>query len=319
MRRLHRFTCAAAAALVLSGAHAASTAAAAEGLPTHALTEFGTVVGTDESGAKAWADAQRWYASNDFAQAQSSANAVGSGPFKKDAQAMLNRIKSYVVALQDGSDAEAHHDSEAAIAAYTEAVHIKSDGPGDPTERIARIQRQAAALQKSQQAEEASRQKDVAKRRVQAAQLMEKGIAAEKVGDLQAAMNMYMAAFAANPANRSAHDSAARIKEQLRNSPQVDVRVATAVRAFYAGNFAEAEQQLAPLSAAPGTNWRGAACFYLGASRLYEIMQQEDTPAEAAFADPKTRAAFAQAKALGYTPVPAFVSPLLLRFWQGLP
>ncbi len=277
------------------------------------------VIGSSEdSSAKAWADAQRWYASNDFAQAQSAAGLVTSGPSKKDAQAMLSRIKQYVSALQEGTDAEIRHDLVDAIKAYATAVRIKSDGPGDPAARIVRIQQQAAAAVMSEKEQEALRLKQLAKRRAQATSLVEKGKAEEASGDLKGALSSYTAALADDSGNHVAHEGATRLKAQMQSSSNHKDLVAAAVRSFYAGQFAEAEQQLAPLSADAGTKWRGAAAFYLGASRLYRILQEKDVTAEQAFRDTQAHAAFQQAKALGYAPASALISPTLLRLWQGL-
>lgn len=280
----------------------------------------GEMVNSDDASAKAWAEAQRWYASNDFAQAQSAAGHVTSGPFKKDAQAMLGRIKQYVASLQDGTAAETRGDPVAAIKSYAAAVLIKRDGPGDPAGRIARIQQQAASVASAEKEEQALRAKQVIKRHKEAAHLADKGSAAETAGQLQAAIEAYSAALSLDPANQPAREGVLRLKQQMQGSPEDEARVSAAIRSFYAGHFAEAEAQLEPLSNAAGIRWRGAACFYLGASRLYQALQQgSHTTVDTAFQEAPVHAAFEQARSLGYAPLPQFVSPSVMRLWQGLP
>lgn len=266
------------------------------------------------------------YAGNDFAQASAAAGHVTSPALKPDAQTMIQQIRAYTAALQDGSTAEAQHDPVAAIKAYAIAARIKSDGPGDPNARIARIQQTATAgtlaAQQAEKDKNTLRQAHVAQQRAKALQLVTKGLALEASGDLNGALQSFGAALAAEPANSAAADGAGRIRGKLSSTAAATVPVgptaAPAIRDFYAGSFDKAEAELSALVAQPDAPARGAAFFYLGASRFYRALLETGQRPEAAAQLPEVQAAFKQARALGYVPLPHFVSPALITVWGGI-
>lgn len=266
-----------------------------------------------------WERAQKMYAQNDFAQASSAAGKVTAPSLRKNAQAMLAQIQSYVAALQDGVAAESRHDAVAAIKAYASAVRIKSDGPGDPAARIVRVQQQAAAGQSimEQQAKDKLAQRTLLHHN-RALQLLKKGAALEAAGDLRGALLSYQAAGAAEPTNATAAEAAQRLQSSLNSSQSsMNLSAADGIRAFYAGRYAEAEQKLAALLSTPDAKHQGAAYFYLGASKYLRATMEHETPKTTAMRDPDVVSALHHAHALGYVPLPRYVSPALLELWKS--
>ena len=291
-------------------------------LPQDPQNVQGTSANADEKGtsdqvsASLLEKARLNFARNDFAQASFAAEHVTSPAMKKDAQAILGQVHQYVVALQDGVAAEARRDTAAAIQAYTIAVRIKSDGPGDPAARITRIQGQAAlAGASAQHARDraAGRSAHLAAEHARAAALVAKGLSQESTGDLHGAFTSFSEAQAADPLNNAAVTGVQRTEAK---TPPLDA--GPAIRAFYAGQYGEAENQLNALSSAPNAPCRGAVFFYLGAARLYRAVLEGGQSADVAAQRPDIQAAFHQAHALGYVPLPRFVSPALISVWKGI-
>ena len=90
-----------------------------------------------------------------------------------------------------------------------------------------------------------------------------------------------------------------------------------AIRDFYAGQYAKAEQELNGMTATANAGVRGAVFFYLGAARFERALLEAGRPAAEAARLPEVQAAFGQARSLGYVPLPQFVSPVVLSAWQN--
>ncbi len=274
----------------------------------------------DGASAALWEKAKTMYQANDFAQAAAAAGHVTSPSLKKEAAEMIDRIRAYVAALQDGAAAEGRRDSAAAIKAYSIAARIKNDGPGEPVARIARIQQQTAATltpEQVAQAKDAQRLARAAQGHAKATQLVAKGVAQEAANNFEGALASFRAAQLADPANGAAADGMGRIKARLASVSDAGASAATAIRDFYAGQYEKAEGELSTLTAVPNAPSRGAAYFYLGAAHFYRALLEAGQPPEAAALRPEVQAALKQARALGYVPLPQFVSPTLMHLWQG--
>ena len=266
-----------------------------------------------------WERAQKMYAGNDFAQASAAAARVTSPSLRKSAQAMISGIQAYVADLQDGVAAEARHDPKAAIAAYTAAARIKSDGPGDPGTRAIRVKAQAEATEQTkQELAQAESAKDAAQKHTRAAQLLKKGLAEEAAGDERGALSSLQAAQVADPANTAVSTALTRLRSTL-TTPNIaeEPSPAVAIRDFYSGLYAKAEEELSTVVASPNAKARGASFFYLGAAHYYRsVLENGLSPVQAA-QQQEVSTAFRQAHALGYVPRSQFVSPELMHRWQA--
>ena len=284
--------------------------------------------GSEGANAALWERAKSMYGQNDFAQASAAAGHITSPALKHDAQTMVQQIREYTAALQDGSTAEAdaQHDPVAAIKAYAVAARIKSDGPGDPNARIARIQQMAAAgataTQQAEKDKNTLRQARLAQGHARATQLVTKAIAQETTGDLSGALGSFAAAQAAEPTNSAAVNGLGRVRGKIavtgNHASVAGPDAAPGIRDFYAGEYQKAEGELSAVFAQPNAPARGAVCFYLGATRFYRALLEAGQPPETAAQRPEVQAAFKQARALGYVPLPQFVSPALMAVWQGV-
>ena len=80
----------------------------------------------------------------------------------------------------------------------------------------------------------------------------------------------------------------------------------------------DAEDGLRAYLDAPTAKSKGAAYFYLGATRLYEkILSSSGQKADAAVASSEVQRPFKDAHAAGYQPVERFVSPVVMRAWRN--
>lgn len=275
----------------------------------------------DGSSDALWARAQKMFAVNDFAQASAAAEHVTSPALKREAQAMVSQIRAYVAALQDGVAAENRHDPAAAIQSYTAASRIKSDGPGDPLGRIARVKSQAAsaAAQAAAQATQAQRALGLTQAKARAAQLAKKGASQQQEGDLKAALASFEAAQAVLPGSPGVSEAIKVLRGRL-DSPGVSAaaepELTPALRDFYAGQYDKAAQELNGLASTPKGKLLGAVYFYLGAARFEHALLETGSSSAEAARQPEVQAAFRQARSLGYVPLPRFVSPVLLTAWQ---
>lgn len=296
--------------------------------PSRAPQDSDAAQGTSGSDAKGASDqasaslldkARTNFAKNDFAQASFAAEHVTAPSLKKEAQSIVSQIHQYVSALQDGVAAEARHDPVAAIQSYAVAVRIKSDGPGDPAARITRIQQQAAlagAAGPSAKDKIAQHNAHLAAEKVRAATLVTKALSQERTGDSQGALSSFGQAQAADPLNSAAVNGVQRLSAKQPAAGSASDPT-SGIRAFYAGQYEEAETQLSALSTESGASSRGAIFFYLGAARYYRALLAGQKP-ETATQRPEVQAAFHQAHALGYVPLAQFVSPALLSVWGAV-
>ena len=94
--------------------------------------------------------------------------------------------------------------------------------------------------------------------------------------------------------------------------------LADAIRAFYGLNYAEAEDNLTSYLSSTTAKYRGAAYFYLGASRLYrEILDGSGAKAQGAVMSPQVQRPFNDARNACYRPVDKYLSPVVLSAWNS--
>ena len=90
-----------------------------------------------------------------------------------------------------------------------------------------------------------------------------------------------------------------------------------AIKDFYAFRYVHAEAKLDAYLQGARAKSKGAASFYLGASRLCRQMLENPTlNRQAAIKDEPVQQAFRDAHTAGYQPLAKYVSPLVMKAWQ---
>ncbi len=140
---------------------------------------------------------------------------------------------------------------------------------------------------------------------------------AEAAGDLPSALKGYEEVEHLQPGNGEGAAGHLRVEAAIHRDPAEQAKtLAQAIRDFYSLKYGDTEDELTSYLSSPKARSRGAAYFYLGATRLYRrVLEGQQTP-EAAVGDAAVQRSLKEAKALGYQPLARFVSPLLMQAWQ---
>jgi tetratricopeptide (TPR) repeat protein len=149
--------------------------------------------------------------------------------------------------------------------------------------------------------------------------LLDQAARSKAAGDLQGARRAFAEALRLDPSNQFAIVGRGEIEARINSDPAEQAKtLAQAIRDFYSSKYQDAESGLTDYLSSPTARSRGAAYFYLGATRLsLEVMEKSSQKLETLLANPNVQRSFKQARDEHYQPVDRFVSPLILKAWRG--
>lgn len=281
----------------------------------------------DVSPAK-FAEADHDFANGDFEAAAAAAHQVTDKDLQPSANAILDKISRYTAAIQDGRQKEAA-DPQGALQSYRSAISISTRGTGDPSGRIAALETRLHPPAFPMPANPTNvvipnkvpslpgQRPPAPDPGLEAARVIAEARQAES-HNLQEAMKLFQAAQHLQPTNPEAVAGLKRVQEAINSRPEEQAKVlGDAIRAFYGSNYSDAEDGLTSYLSSATAKYRGAAYFYLGATRLYrEILETYGHKAQEAGSSPQVQRSFKDARNACYRPVGKYLSPIVLSAWN---
>ena len=267
----------------------------------------------DADDAKHMADGLNAFENGDFNGAKAAFSHVLASR-KGEAQGWLNKISQYEQAMNEGQQAEAQRNYEAARQKYAVAASIKGNGPGGPSGKVSAMDN---LLRQSQQANNRQntppRQVEPPKPRVDVAKLLRDAKRFSVGGDTRAARKDYLEVLQAEPGNTEALAGMEDLTKKA-GSSDVDTMLADGIRAFYNGAYSDAEESLKFYLLSKG-NKVGLAKFYRGATKLTRFYL--DPRGDNALYDDAVQE-FKDAKRVsGFAPPDAkYISPKILKVYE---
>lgn len=278
-------------------------------------------------------EARSSFSEGKFDAALASAKQVTDSNLKPYADEIVSKIGAYRAAVSSARSSEASKDYQGAINNWRTAQALNGSGPDSPAANIARLEpmiHQAApaappqapvqVAQKPSAPPPSSKQPppppvDI---NAQVAKLLDDANKAAAANQLPVALRGYESVLRLQAGNTVALAGKADIEKKINSDPAEQAKsLASAIRDFYGSKFADAEDALRSYLDAPTAKSKGAAYFYLGATRLYEkILSSSAQKADAAIASAEVQRPFKDAHAAGYQPVERLVSPVVLRAWR---
>ena len=288
-------------------------------------------------------EARSAYKSGNFDAALNAAHQITDPTLKEIAEdGIVSKINAYRAAESAARQAESSHDIQGAINNWKTAEGINGSGPDAPAANIARLEPllKSAPPQAAPTAQPRPEQPvQVANNTPKPAQtpaagkqppavvdvtaevnkLLDEAGKQERANNLQAAVHAYDAVLRLQPANQAAANAKTALNARINSDPAEQAKsLAQAIRDFYSSKYADAEDSLRAYLDAPTARSKGAASFYLGATRLYEkILSSSGQKPETAIASAEVQRPFKEARAAGYQPVERFVSPVIMRAWKN--
>jgi tetratricopeptide (TPR) repeat protein len=282
-----------------------------------------------------YSQAETQFEQGNFAAASSAANQVTDPNLKSLANQILQKIANYNSVLQDAQQKERNKDYDGAVKAYESALQISQGGPGDPASHIRddeRAQQQASApitpttpvIQQSQPSPVANKsvsgpklpiEDDAAK----IARLLDEAAKEAHANNLQEALKAYEAALRIQPANSIADAGRKDVQAAINRDPVEQAKtLSQAIRDFYDAKYSETEDELTTYLSSPTARSRGAAYFYLGATRLcVSILEMPGQKGASAIHNPEVQRPFKEAREANYQPLAKYLSPVVMRAWQS--
>jgi tetratricopeptide (TPR) repeat protein len=286
------------------------------------------------------AEANSAFNSGKFDAAVSSAQQVTDPNLKPLAQDIINKVNAYHTDVAAARAAEGSKDYAGAISNWQKAQGISSNGPDSPASNIARLEPLAHPptvpvagnptvpphgdplppkndpKKQPPQPQPTNPKPDPG---AQVATLMDQATKAEASNNMQAAVRAYDAILRLQPDNPIATTKKAALLVRINSDPAEQAKsLTTAIRDFYSSRYTDAEDSLQAYLDAPTAKSKGAAHFYLGATRLYEkILSTSGQKVDSALASTEVQRQFKEARASGYRPLEKFVSPVIMRAWQS--
>jgi outer membrane biosynthesis protein TonB len=149
--------------------------------------------------------------------------------------------------------------------------------------------------------------------------LLDQAVRAKTAGNLQEARRAFAEALRLDPGNGAATVGKAEVEARINSDPAEQAKtLAQAIRDFYSYKYQDAESGLTDYLSSTTARSRGAAYFYLGATRLsIQIMETSSQKMDAILKNSNVQKSFKQARDEHYQPVEKYVSPLILRAWRG--
>jgi hypothetical protein len=276
----------------------------------------------------AFNSAREAYLRGDFDTAQSEASRVQYRPIQNVTNQLLTNIRVYRETMKQAEELVRSGDLKGAEQKYQFAIVIKQNGPGNPQDRLRDVQ--AAEVR-------AANARPVPPPQPGPAQPQSQGevTAVPQKSNDQGKTNSSKPA--PNEQGRSGgNDAKPKLRplqgearhgagvagtkatpEKIQEVPQpMQASLVEGVKDFYASRFSHADDAIKMYLQTGGTNYAGAAHFYLGASLLTQALltSPNDRPrAESLRQQAWTE--FTSAKQLHYEPVESAVSPKVLGEW----
>ncbi len=280
------------------------------------------VAPNDESAPKL-AEAERAFANGDFEGASAAARLVTDKSLQGAANTILQKIGSYNSLMQEARQKEGG-DIQGAIQSYRSALNIASRGPGDPAARISALEARHTASVSPLVPPRPLGPSQVPKPLppdpgVEAARINGEARKAE-ARNLQEALKLFQSAERVQPGNTEAVAGVTRVQGLINSDPKEQAKVlADAIRAFYALSYAEAEDDLTSYLSSTTAKYRGAAYFYLGATRLSrEVLDNDGQKTQQVGKNPQAqRQLFKDARNACYRPLDKYLSPVILTAWNA--
>jgi outer membrane biosynthesis protein TonB len=149
--------------------------------------------------------------------------------------------------------------------------------------------------------------------------LLDQAVRAKTAGNLQEARRAFAEALRLDPGNGAATVGKAEVEARINSDPAEQAKtLAQAIRDFYSYKYQDAESGLTDYLSSTTARSRGAAYFYLGATRLsIQVMETSSQKVDAILKNSNVQKSFKQARDEHYQPVEKYVSPLILRAWRG--
>src|SRR5436190_2190027 len=263
--------------------------------------------------AKHIADGLNAFENGDFNAARGAFSHVLTSR-KGEALGWLNKIAQYEQAMNEGQQAEAQKNYEAARQRYAVAASIKGNGPGNPSSRLSTMDN---LLRQSQQANNRpntpTRQVEPPRPKVDVAKLLRDAKRSSSSGDTRAARKDYLEVLQADPGNAEALAGMEELTKRA-GSSDVEPMLADGIRAFYGGSYSDAEESLKFYLLSKGSKV-GLAKFYCGATKLTRFYL--DPRADNALYEDAVQE-FKDAKRVrGFTaPDTKYISPKILKVYE---
>ena len=213
----------------------------------------------------------------DFSTVASLAQSITNADLKSSANVYVNDVALYNGYINQARGLQASN-PQAAIKQLQLAQGLNPNGPGNPAEMIAALQKPVQPKAAPQAANPAPSPKTPAASATENAKKMAKlsddARSAEKQGDLLEALKDYGLVLKLDPANSDAQNNIARIGQAIRSDPDaVRNELKSAIRSFYNSQFDDAQTALKDyLRSAQTAESPGVAYFYLGAALLEQSM-----------------------------------------------
>jgi len=155
-------------------------------------------------------------------------------------------------------------------------------------------------------------------KRKELAVLLDHAGKAADTNNLPDALKTYEQAQRLQPGNPDVAAGLAGVQAKINSRPEEQAKVlATAIRAFYSSNYTEAENSLVDYLGYTNPKYKGAADFYLGATRLYKsVLEASVRKPEDAVQLESVQSRFKAAREACYEPIPKYLSPLMARAWK---
>ena len=275
------------------------------------------------------------YNSNNFSSARTAFQQIG-GKRQGEAQGYMQRMQQYEQAMNEGDRLAAANDARKAIISYSDAANIKGDGPGDPRQRISRMQ-QILASQGQQAAPPPTPAKPVVAapvtaaikdttRKFDTAKLMREAEAARSRGDIVAAKSKYIAIIAQDPGNAQARTALESLKasdtggssSSQKAGSEADVMLARGIGEFYQRLYERSEVHISDYLDINGSK-TALALFYRGASKLTRYyLSGEGDAQKSLLAEARKDLATAKKTSGFKAPGEQYVSPKILKVYNEL-
>ena len=313
-------------------AQAPAVAAAAPAAPTPAAPTPAAPTKSDPS-ATLLAQAKASYESGNLGDAQAKASQVTDPALKQQANDITGNIARYQGAINSAKQKEGSGDLDGAIREYQAALQINARVSDGAASHMQELQAKAHAapppsnVAKNNPPPQPANQpkpgqpattapEDPA---VTAARLMDDANKAKAAGKLQDALKAYEAVLRIQPANGEAVAGRSAVQIAINSDPLEQAKtLAQAIRDFYASKYSDAEDELSSYLSSNKATSRGAAHFYLAATRLSKVVfDKQSTPQnlQAAVHSSEVQRLFKESRSEQYKPVERYVSPLVMEAW----
>jgi hypothetical protein len=280
--------------------------------------------------------AQAAYLRGDLPAAKLNASQVKVSELLPLAQQMLNNIRTYEEAIQQGDAAMQEGNYTAAQQKYTFAVAINANGPGNPAAKLQQLATLASAPKKpavkvtpatgaaanlppsdGKKAEVPSAADNAEKIKAALAEAR----TAAAANNAEAAIAAYDRVLSLNPRLPEAVAGRQKLLDGLQKDVQsLEVKLAVGIRSYYRSQFTESAAALSLYLNAGGERYKGAAHFYLGATLATRaLLLDPQNDADSKTLEQRALLEFQLARREHYQPVQKYIAPRVLALWNESP